>query len=352
MGSTPTVSVLIPTFNRASFLPSTVGSVFAQTIPVHEVVLVDDGSSDGTEQVVRSLLVQHPDWTNRLCYLRQENHGKSVALNNALQAARGEWIAFNDSDDRWLPDKIEWQFRAFAHYGECGACFTETSLNEFGCRRPKLTRQAVGHIGRIDAPARLFATEWPGIYMQTVLVRADVMRHVGEFDSRYRVSQDVDFLFRLGLVTSFCYVDLPLVEISRDPNRTLGLMTNYPADSWARIVAAESMFGKWLSSIGNSDQDLRKMVKHILASTRSAMANRYVLAGDLPAARQVLQEGLKDSPEVRLLAKWLMTYTMPGLLRTITAKRTPPDLELAEVLRTCRNRARADVESRARADLE
>jgi glycosyltransferase involved in cell wall biosynthesis len=345
MGSTPSISVLIPTFNRAAFLPSTIASIFAQTIPVHDVILVDDGSNDGTEQVIASLLVQHPDWNDRLRYVRQENHGKSVALNNALQMARGEWIAFNDSDDCWSPDKLEWQFTAFARYGECGACFTETSLKEFGSRHPELTGLTDSHIGRIDAPAWLFAADWPGIYMQTVLVRAAAMRHVGGFDPRYRVSQDVDFLFRLGLITSFCYVDLPLVEIRREPNRTLGLMTNHPSRSLARVLAAESMLNKWSSLIGEGDRKLRKLVKYILASERSALANRYVLTGDMPAARRVLQNAITDSVELRLVAKWLMTYTMPGLLRAITAKRAPLDTGLAEILRSRESRpgARADV---------
>jgi glycosyltransferase involved in cell wall biosynthesis len=336
MGSVPTVSVLIPTFNRASFLPSTIGSVFAQTIPVHEVVVVDDGSNDRTEQVIGSLLDEHPEWKDRLCYVRQDNHGKSVALNQALQVARGEWIAFNDSDDRWLPDKLEWQLRALVHCGDCGACFTETSLKEFAIRHPEFNRLTDAHIGRVDTPAWLFAAEWPGIYMQTFLIRGDIMRCVGEFDPRYRVSQDVDFLFRLGLVTSFCFVDLPLVEIGRNPNRTLGLMTNFPHGSWARTLATESMFDKWLSIIDDSDQDLRKMVKHMLALTRSAVANRYVLAGDLAAARQVLQQGLKDCPELRLLGKWLMIYTMPGLLRVITARRASAESGLAEFVQSRR----------------
>ena len=160
------------------------------------------------------------------------------------------------------------------------------------------------------------------------------------------MAQDVDFLFRLGLTTSFCYVDLPLVEIRRDPNRTLGLMTNYPSRCWARILTAESMLNKWLSLIGDRDRDLRKLVKHMLACERSTMANRHVLAGDLPAARRVLQEAVMDSAELGLVAKWLMTYTMPGLLRTITAKRAPLDVGFAEV-----RRGRADVESRAPADV-
>lgn len=324
MTSGRSISVLIPTYNRAALLPRTLGSVFDQTVPIDEVFLVDDGSDDDTERVVTSLVSEQPAWRDRLHYLRQQNQGKSVALNSALARVRGDWIAFNDSDDTWAPDKLQRQFDALATAPDCGVCFTETSLREFEQRHPKFKSTTQDGVGRVQEPSWLFAaTEWPGIYMQTVLVRADVMRRFGEFDPRYRVSQDVDFLFRLGLLTPFCYVDLPLVEIHQDPKRTIGLMTNFPARSWARMHAAESMLHKWLSLVDGSQPALRAAIRHALASARSAAANRYVLAGELEAARSELRRSLKDCPEIRILAKLVMTYTMPALLRRMAARRAP-----------------------------
>src|SRR5687767_4767131 len=127
---TPSISVLIPTYNRASFLPSTLAIVFGQTLPPDEVVLVDDGSTDDTADVVKSLIAQNPDWEPRLCFIQQTNTGKSGALNAGLQVARGQWIAFNDSDDRWKRDKLEKQFAALARFPNCRVSFTETSLKE------------------------------------------------------------------------------------------------------------------------------------------------------------------------------------------------------------------------------
>ena len=80
--------------------------MFEQTIDIHELVLVDDGSTDGTDRVVEALAVDHPDWRGRLKYRRQDNGGKSAALNAGLALASGDWIAFNDSDDHWLPEKL------------------------------------------------------------------------------------------------------------------------------------------------------------------------------------------------------------------------------------------------------
>jgi glycosyltransferase involved in cell wall biosynthesis len=299
--------------------------VFAQTVPPFEVLLVDDGSTDDTHSVVQRLLAEHQDWVGRLRYVRQENQGKSAALNTALPLAGGEWIAFNDSDDRWLPEKLERQLAALDRFPECLACFTETSLNEFNGRHPELTAQARDSLGRVDAPSSLYPINWPGTYMQTVMVRADVMRRFGEFDPKYRLSQDVDFLFRLGLLTSFCYVNVPLVEIDQHSQRELGLTTTYPARSWTAMLEAESMLRKWLSMVDESRPELRRVLKHELASARSAFANRYLLAGDLPAARQALRQGIKDAPELRLIAKCVLAYTAPAVLRRFAAERAPAE---------------------------
>src|SRR5215475_3683990 len=293
------ISVLIPTYNRAKFLPDTLSSVFAQTVCVDEVILIDDGSTDDTPAIVQSLLAQHSDWAARLQYIRQENHGKSVALNNGLRLARGEWLAFLDSDDTWLPEKLEMQFRALTEFPECRVCLTESSLGEFQrwprlpesrARRERLragtqTTSAKGPFGKVIEPCWLYLVEWPGTYMQSAIVHRDVLRDWGEFDTRLRVEQDADFLFRLGLLTSFCYVALPLLTIHRDPNRVLGLSTNYPHRSLFRMSAGETRLKKWASIVDKSRPALRHAVKHCLASHYSKTANIHVALNNLSDAR-------------------------------------------------------------------
>lgn len=336
MAGRPTISVLIPTYNRASFLPETLGSVFAQTVPVDEVFLVDDGSTDDTAHVVERLLEEHPGWKGRLHFLQQENQGKSVALNNALRLARGEWIAFNDSDDAWMPEKLEWQFRALAEFPECRVCFVDCSFPDFPEKRGILERARQRHprrfgpkkgpLGKVKEPSWLFCGEWPDIYLQSAVVHESVLRQCGPFDPLLRIEQDVDMLFRLGLITGFCYVDRPLVEIHRDPNRTLGLTTSFPSRSSARLKTEEARLRKWSPLVPEADSALRQAIRHAFASNKSEVANRYVLAGDLPSARQALKEGLRESVEMRLIIKWLMTYTMPAFLRRIAIRRFPQGL--------------------------
>jgi len=101
----PSISVVIPTFNRALLLSRALRSVVTQTLPADEIIVVDDGSSDGTLQI---LAEAYPSITK----IRQANCGVSAARNRGIEAASGEWIAFLDSDDEWLPDKLMRQFSA------------------------------------------------------------------------------------------------------------------------------------------------------------------------------------------------------------------------------------------------
>ena len=117
----PKVSVVIPTYNRADKVSATVESVLAQTFSDLEVIVVDDGSSDDTEQVLRQA------FGDRIRYYAQVNQGVSVARNKGIEEARGEWIAFLDSDDLWEKDKLEWQFKALDQFGRSAPAVIRTS---------------------------------------------------------------------------------------------------------------------------------------------------------------------------------------------------------------------------------
>src|SRR5260370_10795918 len=122
----PSVSVIVPVYNRPDVVKYAVDSVLAQTLPVAEVIVVDDGSTEDVEKEVRRNIAEKQAWRERVQYIYQKNQGQSVALNNGIARAKGEWIAVNASDDMWLPHKLEWQFRALEKYqGQCGLCFTD-----------------------------------------------------------------------------------------------------------------------------------------------------------------------------------------------------------------------------------
>jgi glycosyltransferase involved in cell wall biosynthesis len=135
------VTVVIPTYNRAALLDATLRAVLAQTVPVQEVIVIDDGSTDDTSTVCAG-------YSEVVRYIRQENRGlPAYARNRGIAAAKGEWIAFCDSDDQWHPRKLEIQLAAIASAG------AEWSVTGFGL---------IDSDGkRIPSSGRGFAHEFP-----------------------------------------------------------------------------------------------------------------------------------------------------------------------------------------------
>ncbi len=109
MNKTPIVSVIIPTYNRAPYVTEALDSVLAQTFTDYEIIVIDDGSTDNTKEVLQPYFPQ-------IRYFFQENQGVSAARNVGIREAKGEWLAFLDSDDVWLPKKLEIQFKDIHRY--------------------------------------------------------------------------------------------------------------------------------------------------------------------------------------------------------------------------------------------
>ena len=118
MSAIPRVSVIIPSFNRAHCIAGSVESVLAQTFQDLEVIVVDDGSTDDTQEVLAR-------FGNRVRVIRQENGGVSAARNAGIRAARADWIAFQDSDDTWRPEKLQTQIDCLQKY-QGQICFTRS----------------------------------------------------------------------------------------------------------------------------------------------------------------------------------------------------------------------------------
>lgn len=103
----PRVSVIIPTYNRREYVQEAIDSALAQTFTDYEIIVIDDGSTDGTSEALQAR------YGNRIHYEWQENQGESVARNRGIELARGEYIAFLDSDDLWHPEKLAKQIIGF-----------------------------------------------------------------------------------------------------------------------------------------------------------------------------------------------------------------------------------------------
>jgi len=313
--------VIIPTYNRAEFLPRVLASVIGQTLPVREVILIDDGSTDRTREVVEGLLAERPEWRALLRYERQENQGKSVALNRGLAVSTGEWIAFDDSDDIWLPRKLELQLRLLGENPDCGACFSDARfVNHPAMAATSFARAGKsypGETGRIDDPVRFIVRPPHGVFMQTVVVRRDAMRAAGEFDPRFRVSQDTDFLFRLALATKFCFCNQPLVEIDRTPVRDEGLTTHTGRGTRVRLETYLAIFDGWAERAVGLDAEIRTAVRDLGLSIRSELASWHIRQGNYAEARALLAQVIRGRRSPRAALKWGAVRLAPGLVRRL-----------------------------------
>ena len=211
VGTSAGVSVVIPAFNSARFLPQVLEAAFSQTYPPLEVILVDDGSTDETPQVM-----QH--FQNRVTYIRREHKGPSSALNRGILRARGEWIAFLDADDLWLPHRLEHEL-AFAERTRADLVFsdlvevlpTRTVPSYLEDHRQKAPLAAVVRDGVLPNPVQLLLERGCFILPSTVLVRRKRLLEAGLFDENLRGPEDIDLWIRLAPISCFAFTPEPLV---------------------------------------------------------------------------------------------------------------------------------------------
>ena len=161
------VSVVIPAYNAAHFIRRALDSVLGQTVSVHEIIVVDDGSKDSTCDVVRS-------YGSRVKLLVQENGGPSAARNKGISSSTGEFIAFLDADDWWSPTKIEKQLNELALNGNAVLCYTGL-LNVDQCREEE------GRIAQLDKIKYLLRSGNPSIPPSCIMVRRADLESIGGF---------------------------------------------------------------------------------------------------------------------------------------------------------------------------
>jgi glycosyltransferase involved in cell wall biosynthesis len=201
------VSVIIPTYNSAGYLTDAVDSVFEQTFNDVELLVIDDGSTDNTEAVMRR-------YGSQVRYIRQSNGGVAAARNRGIVESRGRWIAFLDADDTWLAGKLERQLAALADSAEGRACYSAFAL-----------------VDTQLAPLGVNRSERHGTALEDLLLRGNVIGTpstvvcdralfdlAGGFDTTLSQCADWDMWIRLAAFTDFIYVDEPLAKYRQHPN--------------------------------------------------------------------------------------------------------------------------------------
>lgn len=194
-----TVSVIIPTHDRKHLVARALRSVLAQKRPPEEVIVVDDGSTDATEEVVRGF--------PGVRYERRDRGGVSAARNHGLRVARGEWIALLDSDDEWLPEKLGAQLEALAENPDLRVCHADEIWIRDG-RRVNPRRRHEKHGGWIFRHCLPLCAMSPS----SILIHREIFDDVGTFDEDLPACEDYDLWLRLSARHPVLYVDRPLIK--------------------------------------------------------------------------------------------------------------------------------------------
>ncbi len=293
----PLISVIIPTFNRINLLKETVDSVRNQSFRDFEIIVVNDGSTDGTGDWLR-------DQTD-LRVIEQNNLGIATARNNGAAAAKGDWLAFLDHDDLWAPDKLLIQA-------------------EFVRNNPDVALVAVRHV-RMGQPNRepknpqwikgdLFLKEYSQSFIHTssVMIRRDIFEHVGGFPTKYHFADEFDVWLKISAAYPIAYFDRPLVFIrfyeSNTSHNRIGVRTD-TYDILLRHYDPERIPPRTF---------LRTLSDHDISFGRA-----YLQVGNLSEALKWFRSSLRRTPFRLRSWRYYLRYRIKSVLGTmrITGRR-------------------------------
>jgi glycosyltransferase involved in cell wall biosynthesis len=252
MNPAPSVSVIIPTFNSGQYIATAVDSALAQERVDVEVLVIDDGSTDATGEILRR-------YGDRIHYIYQPNSGVSTARNTGLASARSRYLAFLDSDDAWHPNKLARQLDALEKNPDAGACYsaftvTDSELSPLYIHRGEPETTVLEDL--------LLKGNWVST-PSTVLCERALFTKVGGFDPELSLCADWDMWLRLAAVTDFVYIDESLADYRKHGENMSGNVALLERDSlrvlekgFAMPGLSGSLRAKRLAALAHNDMVL------------------------------------------------------------------------------------------------
>ena len=302
----PQISVIIPTYNRERFVGKAIDSVMRQSFADLELIVIDDGSTDSTRQILEAYGA-----TVRCIF--QENAGVSSARNAGIKVAQGTWVAFLDSDDEWTKDYLSCQVaqiqkfpEAVAHIanavtilpnGGRSSLFFETGLLDRFNREPCLV---------FERPLRVIIEHAPWFLQSSIFCR-DALIKAGLLDEELSIAEDLDIIARVALGGPVTFCRNELVEVYRREESIVNLGAQSLRRGIYRCNAFGMVYANLLSSSGLTRIE-KATVERALSSTKRALGNVLVMADRKSEARQAYKQSFSLCPSVRSLIKIAGTY--------------------------------------------
>jgi glycosyltransferase involved in cell wall biosynthesis len=299
----PLVSTIIPAYNCERYVAEAVESVLSQSYQPQEVIVVDDGSTDGTRRVLES-------FGSAITLIHQKNAGEPAARNTGMRRARGEFIACLDGDDLWIPGKLELQMNYFDEHPEVGLVYSDLTLfNESG-----VVQESVNAWLNLSAPSgyifpRLFAETLFG--SGTVIFRKACLERTGPFDERFFVGSDYEMWLRMARFFQFGYVDRPLLKYRHHAamaTRGTGRILQDGMPWEARVITRTlELFPEIRQELGEST------VRRRLARPYYYLGCSWLDRGNHAEARRMLARALHYRPmHLHCQLRYLATFLTPA----------------------------------------
>jgi glycosyltransferase involved in cell wall biosynthesis len=312
----PRVSVIIPTYNRERFVVKAIRSALNQSLQDREIIVVDDGSTDRTRRALEP-------YRSRIQYIYQDNAGVSAARNAGIKAARGEWLAFLDSDDEWTPEYLtkqtQWAGEAPGVCMQTADCLL-VQLNGKTTRYFEISRALPEFKGEdylfVREPFR-FVIEHGPWQVGATIIRSDAIRSAGLFDTNLRISEDLDLMARVALQGPFGMVREALVYIYRREEST-ECLTQQAKNNPLQARESDELLYEKLARIEALKPRQRRALNAVMSANRRAIGNLLLKDGRMIEAKNCFKRALSMDHSMRSLGKYVLS--LPG---AVSRRRIP-----------------------------
>lgn len=301
----PAVSVIIPAYNTSAYISEALDSVFTQTFWDFEVIVINDGSLD-TDKLEKVL----EPYRERIVYLKQENRGPSAARNAGIRCARGEYIAFLDSDDSWLPQYLSEQIKSLANSAEVNMVYSDALLFGDSPLSGKSYFQAYPPRSPVNFESLLAGGS---VFMHCVVVRKWVLFGVGLFDEKLRLLEDKDLWLRIAHHGGRIACNKQVLARRRYRPRSLSHATN------REMAEAKLRIMRKLEVSLDLPSDTRSALEREIEQTQTYLeleqGKLFLLTGDFDLASSSLGKANANCPTVKLRLVLLGLHIAPHLTR-------------------------------------
>ncbi len=308
------VSVIITTFNRAGLVCHAIESVLAQTYTDVEVIVVDDGSTDGTESVVRG-------YGARVRYMRQGHAGQSSAQNHGMSVATGKYLAHLDSDDLWQPWHLEQCVQALEDDPEIGLVFTDHErfdehgilMSSFFSAHPSIfglpCRKVKGKVRVLDDGLWISLLRETYVMVGAVVMKTAVFRDVGGFDTRLAYSQDWEYWLRIARAFPVACICSPSLRVRHHSGNMSGNLAKQKRGEVDVLKLVRREYPGLEPAVAG-------IVRAEIAARSYDAGYQFFSHGDNKQARLMFQEGWKHgNRNARSVMYWIASCLPAGLVR-------------------------------------